>query len=507
MVQEKRKPWHRLVLDKLYAIVASRPNFTTPYTRYEGNEQTPVSTSRRTRRVLRTIFNYPDARTKYRPTAWLDGLRGVAAFEVMLYHYHLQFLFHKMNYAYGSLPDEKQWWRLPFIRTFFNSGHTMVNVFFLISGFVLTQRSLGLIRSQDYDKLYPSISSAVFRRGIRIYLPTVVVTFFGMLMAYFGIRPMPNPTEDEHLHLRVLDWFYACRDFANPFHNYYNTYDIVHRYDHTMWTLPLEFYGSMVCYLAVMTVARITHPVKRTAVVVTLVWFAAIKGNWWSTNFLIGMLHADFMIWQGKTEKSWSTGFVAKCCWVIVFIWAFYVAGLPDAQYEKYKLPGFDWYYSNVPESWKEIEGGGRFWWMISGCAMTIAISQLPPLRRIFETTFCQYLGRISFMLYLVHVYFYELVGRGWRTILINFVEHEDIYVKELKKSVRVATGSGAYFLYFGFWITMLPLLLIVAGQVTKYVDDPSIRLAKWLEAKFAEDDRKDVPTISTYARVNGEIS
>jgi peptidoglycan/LPS O-acetylase OafA/YrhL len=307
-----------------------------------------------------------------------------------------------------------------------------------------------------------------------------------MLLTYYGLKD--SPPKQEYIFLQVVDWFYACRDFVQPFHNYNNESDIIHRYEWTMWTLPLEIYGSVICYLTVMAVARITHPVKRSAVVLLFTWFAAVKGNWWSTNFLIGMLHADFMIWQGKTERSLTTSFTVKCLWGGVFIWALYLAGLPDAHYEEYNLPGFDWYYHNTPMSWQGIEGGGRFWWMISGITLTVSISQVPLLRKIFETRLCQYLGRISFMLYLVHMYVFELVGRMWKNMLSDLVA-EDVYSEETKTTTRIARGNGLYFVYFGFWIVMLPVVLIVAGQVTKYVDDPSIRFAKWLETKFIEDD------------------
>jgi peptidoglycan/LPS O-acetylase OafA/YrhL len=138
--------------------------------------------------------------------------------------------------------------------------------------------------------------------------------------------------------------------------------------------------------------------------------------------------------------------------------------------------------------SWQGIEGGGRFWWMISGITLTVSISQVPLLRKIFETRLCQYLGRISFMLYLVHIYVFELVGRMWKNMLSDLVA-KDVYSEETKTTTRMPQGNGLYFVYFGFWIVMLPVVLIVAGQVTKYVDDPSIRFAKWLETKFIEDD------------------
>jgi len=258
-----------------------------------------------------------------------------------------------------------------------------------------------------------------------------------------------------------------------------------------MWTLPLEFYGSIVCYLTIMAVARVTHPAKRTAVILTVIYFAAVKANWWSANFLIGMLHADFIIWQDKTVNHWSTSFAAKCFWGMVFVWALYVAGLPDAKYNDYKLPGFDWYYDHVPDSWQEYEDGGRFWWMIAGCTMTFCISQLPLLKKIFETRICQYLGRISFMLYLLHMYTFNLIGRRWKEMITELVA-EDIIIKGegFEKTARVAAGNRLLLVYLAFWPFMLPLVFIVAGQVTKYVDDPSIQFAKWLEGKAMADHR-----------------
>lgn len=448
-----------------------------------------------TRHALRVLFNYPEARTNLRPTAWLDGLRGVAAFEVLLYHWHLQFWNFSHNPTYGSTADTRQWWRLPFIRNFSNSGHTMVNVFFLISGFVLTQRSLTLIRSQNYDKLYPSISSAIFRRAIRIYLPTCAISFFGMLLTYIGMTDVGVAGKQDSFILQFVDWFYACRDFAQPFHEYYKDSDIIHRYESVFWTLPLEFYGSMVCYLTLMAVARITHPVNRTAVVVIVTWFALVKANWWTANFLAGMLHAEFSIWQEKTEKSWSTGRIAKCFWAAVFIWAFYVAGLPEAQYDKYSLPGFDWYYSHVPNSWREVENGGRFWWMISGICLTVSISQLQTLKHIFETRICQYIGRISFMLYLVHPYVFNTVGKMWKNNLQMFLGTEEGHLPNSDIPKIVLHGPWWYVWYLGFWVVMLPVVLVVSGQVTKYIDDPSMRFAKWLEGKAIEDSREDYTT------------
>ncbi|ORY83239.1 acyltransferase family-domain-containing protein [Protomyces lactucae-debilis] len=460
------------------------------------DHQKPIlrTPNRTTRAAIRHFFCYPEPHLKIRPTAWLDGLRGAAAFEVLVYHYHLKFLGQDYNPAYGSRVDTRQWWRLPFIRNIFHSGHSMVNVFFIISGLVLTQRSLSLIRTKQHAKLYPAISSAMFRRGIRIYLPAVIVSFFGMLTIAFGIR------HDQHIEQpsflgQVWHWMIACRDFANPWHDYDHAYDLVHKYEHTMWTLPLEFYGSLVCWVTLLTVSRIADTRKRTAVVLMLCYFSFVKGNWWSLNFLWGILLADFLLYQEAEAASQPTGrlrLAIKAVWFALLIWCLYVCGLPDAHYADYSLPGFDWYYHHVPQSFRFIEEGGRFWWMISGSLLVVCISQLPPVKLLFECRPLQYLGKISFMMYLVHTYVLELVGVHFKDFVSSLVSTPlDVPSLDGKGTITFMVPQGRaanYFVYFAFWSFNLPLVFAVSGWVTRYVDDPSIRFAKWLEGQFVDD-------------------
>lgn len=454
-----------------------------------------ASTSKR--RILRALFSVSGASGKRpRPTAWLDGLRGVAATEVVLHHYHHHFLGTGYNYAYGSLPGTFQWWRLPVIRNYYHSAHAMVNVFFVISGFVLTQKSLSHIRTRQLDKLLPSLSSAVFRRLLRIFLPVIPITFFGMILVRLKIKGtggLVSPVEYQStILLQVWDWYKQTEKFLNPFHNYENPWDLVHTYEHVMWTLPVEYYGSIVCFLTVLATAQVTNTMKRAFIMICVMYLAMRRANWWSTNFLSGTLLADFVLSQER-EGSHSRMMLRKgtvtsnVVWSIVFIWSFYLCGLPDPKPGEYNLPGYDFYISKTPESFRGIEDGGRFWWMLAGIGLTVSASQLDLVRKLLETRLCQHLGKVSFMLYLSHVYVWESIGKYWLGWLTSCVSSNS--PEKLPFFDSTMSTSSAVCVYLVFWITMIPVVAIISGVLTTYVDDPSVRFAKWLEEKFIMDD------------------
>lgn len=444
---------------------------------------------------IKFLFNYPEKSTTNSATVWLDGLRGVAAAEVVLHHYHLHFLGPAYNYAYGSIPDMYQWYRLPLVRNYWHSAHAMVNVFFIISGFVLTHRSLSLIRSKKQDQVYTGLSSSIFRRLVRIFLPVIPVTFFGMLMVRVGLKPSGSgllPIEYHASFLgQVLDWYGATEKFFNPFHNYHDQWDIVHPYEHVMWTLPLEYYGSLVCYATVLGVAQVTNFWKRNLIVCVIIYLALKRINWWSANFLAGTLLADVVLMQAESTSqpksirttkfgmSWQQVF-----WSFVLLWSFYLCGLPDPHPDQYGLPGYNIYVAWTPHAFLGIEGGGRFWWMIAGIGFTVSISQLQYARSLFELRFCKYLGKISFMLYLIHTYVFELFGKPW----LNYLQSTFAtmtYHEGYQQEVLIAGTAGQTAIYIGFWIVMFPILAICSGVTTRYIDQPSIRAARAIESFF----------------------
>jgi peptidoglycan/LPS O-acetylase OafA/YrhL len=53
----------------------------------------------------------------------------------------------------------------------------MVHIFFIISSYALSYKLLKQIHSQQFSALDTTLSSAVFRRAIRLFLPSFVILF------------------------------------------------------------------------------------------------------------------------------------------------------------------------------------------------------------------------------------------------------------------------------------------------------------------------------------------
>lgn len=120
----------------------------------------------------------------------LDGLRGIACFIVYNYHflwpwtplilmgYNAQPPISPSPYAHPM--------QLPILCLIIR-GRPMVAVFFAISGYVLCRHIQGLIHQDRLEAAYKALSSAVFRRVFRLYIPVTISMALVALLAQMGV--------------------------------------------------------------------------------------------------------------------------------------------------------------------------------------------------------------------------------------------------------------------------------------------------------------------------------
>lgn len=369
------------------------------------------------------------------------------------------------------------------------SGHTQVSIFFVLSGFVLSWGPLASIRSGQDTKLAQSLSSATFRRWIRLYFPCFAVSLWECLEIQFGLREMPGKMDPRNIFARLYDWLQDCEHFSNPFLINRDQYNALHGYDWTMWTIPYEFSGSLLVFMTLLGVCRIRNFGKRSLVMLAIVVWALCRAEWYFLLFSTGVLLANYVKQRGGFQKlSETTSMRATVIWSILLVFSMYLGGLPEPHDGGYTRPGYEWTVAVTPYRWSRIEGGGRLWWCIAGMLFVTSSCHLSGVRRMFNTSFVRYLGRVSYMLYLTHRIVLNLFGTPYiRTVMGIF--GRSIFIDGIvPEEASTLDGPFTLLLYVLIMGALIPSALIVAHWAEVLIDGPSTRFARQVDDWFTKD-------------------
>lgn len=435
-----------------------------------------------------------------RSTDYLNGLRGWAALLVYISHHILdavQWAPIEMPYGHGN---QYYFVAIPFVRTFFTGSHMAVNIFFILSGYVLSRGVLSMLHNgSGRDKVAASLASSICRRWVRLWVPVASTTFLAMTVQYLagdvpsGTAPAPAPAgtsgtsgplvESTYM-TEVMRWIKNFVSASLPLGGAI----YVDANPHT-WTIPLEFRGSIFVFLALFA----THcmPIRKRLMIMSgLVCYLHLSGMWQASTFLSGMILSELDLLQDEDFwPNWSfLQFVRKhqtIIFSVLLIFGLHCAGQPRLlmgyKYADYKLcSGFGYMSIFIPSSYSEVPHS--FYYPIGAIGIVSAVTNIASLKRIFESSPMQYLGRISFGLYLAHGPILTTLGSrlyaatGVRpAISANLEAWNDIW----------AFGKiGPVGLQLNFvccHLILLPLTLYAGELITEFIDDPSIKLASWL--------------------------
>lgn len=154
-----------------------------------------------------------------------------------------------------------------------------------------------------------------------------------------------------------------------------------------------------------------------------------------------------------------------------------------------YTTPGYTWLrYVPVPPGYggdgEVVIDKGRIWWGLGGILVVTSACHLRAVRKFFELGFNQFLGRISFMLYLIHFFVNNLVSQRLKGILYQAFctrEHSDTFNSELYKSNAFKNIA----IYFILWSVSVPMALSTAHFLEVWVDKPCTEFGRWLDDKL----------------------
>lgn len=286
----------------------------------------------------------------------LDGLRGVAAFVVVMHHSLLVF-----PSVATDEPDTSWIAHTPLHIAW--AGSEAVYVFFILSGLVLTLPSLR--RSMNWISYYPA-------RVVRLYLPVIASVALALLLT--ALVPRLSTPEDSV-------WIRAHDKQISPTSLIGNVTLVAPDWlNSPLWSLRWEILFSLLLPLYALLVTRLR--------------------SWWPLILVAGLalsaVGMHFLIAP------------------ITYLPMFMIGAALAVGIEAHKLPtdGFAWMLVTsacllgITASWwlpEKLASAGGLITIAAAAGLVAAAACWTPARKVLNGSAVQWLGRVSFSLYLVH--------------------------------------------------------------------------------------------------------
>ncbi|KAF2706914.1 hypothetical protein K504DRAFT_412586 [Pleomassaria siparia CBS 279.74] len=447
-------------------------------------------------------------------------MRGYASMCVFTAHFINPIYPHWSHgfWAQNGMADD---WSLPIIRLLY-SGKPCVLVFYVLSGFSISLKPLRLARQgqnnkEAYNALFTTLVSSTFRRALRLYLPCLALMLIILLLIFLGcydhavamaevclgctynwpfqggIIPVPLVFESRMKQILHLNrYFWRWSDILNA---RVRVRDMP--YAVQLWSIPVELKCSFIAWLAVLGLAK-TRPSIRISVLVAICTQLFARQNEHPALFIFGVILAELFliriqepqrmpvatqnskartlpICKNHTEASQRKNFESrwrKLTDTVMFVFGLHLLSYPRVGGSTalgwsllFRLGSL---FTDLPVDPHKERYQNMF--TCTGAMLVVyAVSQSPVfLQRMFHTPLAKYLGKISFAVYCVHSSLFSLVG--FPSVVFWW---------------RVGAG---YNVGVALSFIMLLVLTVCAADIFyRAVDEPSVRLAKWLENKCTE--------------------
>lgn len=377
----------------------------------------------------------------------LDGLRGVAAIFVIFSHITLLlFPYLHMGSSFDSRP--KSWAQALFDSpfTFFYKGTSAVMLFFVMSGFVL---SYSAVRKGTMKK-WAILPKVIIKRYFRLNIPVAcsIALCVSLMMLGFFTANLVGPRNDLYnAYTAPLDGMAAIKDAV------YGSIILGNgTFNYVLWTINIEFFGSIMVYFLLTCFGGNTASLRMvTAVIAAYGIHSGTPFVWGVGLFAAGVFMATFDVVAGGSAKRK----VLSCITLIIGI---YLYGF-NSESKSYTYVNILLDYAN--QNGMELTKGFIVSIIGTILIMTCFLISTSPLK-ILETALFQWLGRLSFSVYLTH------------SIILAVVA--PIIIERFSWSLHSVAICA---------IVVTSLTLAVSSLFSKYIDQVAIRrsgvIATWI--------------------------
>ncbi|CAM1505964.1 Fc.00g116010.m01.CDS01 [Cosmosporella sp. VM-42] len=423
--------------------------------------------------------------TASKTIAYLDGLRGLAALMVYWFH-HVSWFYgpqDEIQYGFGYKDASRYFVTLPFVRVFWTGGSAAVSIFFVLSGYVLSRSPLRMLRDGENPQRY--VVSAAIRRPFRLFIPTIGVSLAMVFALQLPIRPLLSwPPAQSNIFGELWNFVFELPQALNPFVEH-GPESKWFPYNPPIWTMSYEFKGSLLVFGVI--AVGVTLPRKTrllTYAILSLLLF--FIGSWAMACFLFGVLLAVNDL--NGLDQPYLRGFPSCTCTTIfhvVFFSGWYLLSQVNGDRDPERSSKvFGWYFLTmlIPANYKAKEYW-RFWNSIGAAMVIYGVLRIRWLQKRLNSL--NYLGKISFSLYLTHLPFLWVVGdRVYRFFGYKRPEFE---YNSIFDDILVVPDLGPRGLTTKFLIAQMVILssnMVLAHYSTKWLDEPSITAGKWVSVK-----------------------
>ncbi len=336
-------------------------------------------------------------------TSYLNGIKGIACLIVALMHFINAFypaVFNEEGVFASHLP-----WALdahitqtPLMSLI--NGRLMVGVFMVISGMVITMQ---VMRCSDRRKLAQIVSKRYFRFTLTLFFFCALVFILRSLNLFYAeklveITDARGQKGVYSQELNILDTFtYAF--FRIPFQK--NTV-----FSLAFWCIRDMIVGS---FVAVLCGIAAQNSRKRILLLAFMLYSVLAYQNQWISAYVLGSILAYVFVHKDEFPK-FRNRLVYDIAGVVIFLIGMTIGTYPwrVVPTNFYAALGALLPQNMVKTDFFEILGG---FLIVSGISMS-------SVRRVFDTRPMQFLGKISFSVYLLHIPVIFSVGAGAMILL-----------------------------------------------------------------------------------------
>jgi peptidoglycan/LPS O-acetylase OafA/YrhL len=317
-----------------------------------------------------------------------------------------------------------------------------------------------------------------------------------------------HPERQSSFQLQFWDWFSATINLTDLF-NYYNKNGFMmpyyNGYDPHLWTVPFEYRSSLVVTMILLAFSN-CKTFARLVLTLGIIIFCGMWDRWELVCFLSGTFVCDLDMstraatlndsdsdsdseldyekrlpsyesmplsptsrWRQILTKSHGCTTVLLSRpgfkrWIIIFIAGLFLLSTPNFNIDE--TPGYQWLFTSLtPHTYTDKK---RFLQSLGAILVTWSVANCSALQQPFDTRFAQYLGKISYALYIVHGPLIHMVGYSITPNIWIWITGMDGW----SYWIGLAMGTSV----------LAACVAVLADWFWRVVDTRAVRLSRWFE-------------------------